>query len=109
MKSRTPIELGPCEGTAVMEYEGYVAEAVEDSETGIYSGIVSNISDTIHFESESLQDLEKAFRESVEEYRAFLEEEGKFRKRRRDLSLNSGWMAASTGVLCKSLTLKVRP
>lgn len=60
----------------MMKYKGYIAEAVFDPESATYSGIVLNISDTVHFESDTLEGAEQAFQQSVDDYLAFCEEQG---------------------------------
>lgn len=59
-----------------MEYKGYTADAVYDSDSQTYSGVVLNISDTVHFEAETIEQAEVAFRESIDDYIALCESEG---------------------------------
>lgn len=60
----------------MMEYKGYKADVVYDSDSQSYSGVVLNLSDTVYFEAETLKQAEITFRESVEDYIAFREAEG---------------------------------
>lgn len=60
----------------MMEYKGYTADAVYDSDSQTYSGVILNISDTVHFEAKTQDQAEAAFRESIDDYIAFCESEG---------------------------------
>jgi predicted HicB family RNase H-like nuclease len=52
----------------MLRYKGYVAEVQYDPEAEVYFGIVSNIADTVHFEGDTREDAERAFRDSVDDY-----------------------------------------
>jgi len=54
-----------------MEYQGYVGKGEFDAESGIFHGEVVNARDVITFHGRSLREAEIAFRESVDDYRAF--------------------------------------
>lgn len=54
-----------------MEYKGYIAKIEYDDEDRIFHGEVINIRDVVTFEGESVQALENAFRESIDDYLAF--------------------------------------
>ena len=54
-----------------MNYKGYTAHVEVDDEDGVLHGWVDGIEDVVTFEAESLQDLEREFRISVDEYLAF--------------------------------------
>jgi predicted HicB family RNase H-like nuclease len=60
----------------MMEYKGYVASVCYESDAHCFHGIVVNISDTVHFEGTSVDELEKAFRDSVDEYIDFCHRQG---------------------------------
>lgn len=60
----------------MIEYKGYVAEPVLDGTSGTYSGVVLNISDTVHFEGDTPAEVEAAFRGSIDEYLLMCREEG---------------------------------
>ncbi len=60
----------------MMEYKGYIGKVEFDDEAGILSGEVINIRDIITFEGESVDDVQKAFQESVDDYLAFCAERG---------------------------------
>ena len=55
----------------MMEYKGYQAEVEYDSQAGVFHGELINIRDVVTFEGRSVDELEQAFRESVEDYLAF--------------------------------------
>jgi predicted HicB family RNase H-like nuclease len=55
----------------MMEYKGYIGKIEIDAEAGILYGEVINVRDVITFEGESVDETQKAFRESVDDYLAF--------------------------------------
>lgn len=60
----------------MMEYKGYFARVEFDDEANIFHGEVINLRDVITFEGESVDELRKAFTESVEDYLEFCAERG---------------------------------
>jgi predicted HicB family RNase H-like nuclease len=54
----------------MMEYKGYIGKVEFDDEAGIFHGEVINTRDVITFQGESVAELKKAFRESVDDYLA---------------------------------------
>ena len=54
-----------------MEYKGYTARVEFDSDDHAFHGEVLGINDVVHFRGASVKELEKAFRESVDDYLAF--------------------------------------
>ena len=58
----------------MMEYKGYYANVDFDDEAGIFHGEVINLRDVITFEGESVDELRKAFADSVEDYLEFCAE-----------------------------------
>jgi predicted HicB family RNase H-like nuclease len=60
----------------MLNYRGYIANVSIDVEEGILSGRVINTRDVIHFEAETLAQLEKEFQFSVDDYIAFCKEHG---------------------------------
>ena len=59
-----------------MEYKGYFARVEFDDEANIFHGEVINLRDVITFEGESVEELRKAFTDSVEDYLEFCAERG---------------------------------
>lgn len=57
-----------------LEYKGYVGN-VEPDEDGL-SGAVINARDVIHYEADTIPEIRKAFRESIDAYLAFCRERG---------------------------------
>ncbi|HMR99057.1 MAG TPA: type II toxin-antitoxin system HicB family antitoxin [Anaerolineales bacterium] len=55
----------------MMEYKGYVGKVEIDDDAGILYGEVINVRDVITFEGESVDDVQKAFRDSVDDYLDF--------------------------------------
>lgn len=60
----------------MMNYNGYVARVEFDDENETFFGEVINLRDVITFEGESVDELRRAFQESVEDYLAFCAERG---------------------------------
>lgn len=59
-----------------MRYKDYIARVEYDDEAGILHGQVINIPDVITFQGTSVDEIRKAFEESVEDYLAFCAERG---------------------------------
>jgi len=59
-----------------MEYKGYFAKVEFDDEANTFHGEVINLRDVITFEGETVDELRKAFNDSVEDYLAFCAERG---------------------------------
>ena len=60
----------------MMEYKGYIGKVEIDEDAGILHGDVINIRDVITFEGSSVDEIHKAFRESVDDYLEFCAQRG---------------------------------
>ena len=60
----------------MMNYKGYIGQVEYDDENRIFSGSVINTRDVITFQGESVQELENAFHESVDDYLAWCRKDG---------------------------------
>lgn len=60
----------------MLEHKGYTGSAEFDDENGLFHGEVLDTRDVITFQGTSVEELELAFRESVEDYLAFCRERG---------------------------------
>ncbi len=60
----------------MMEYKGYIGKVEIDDEVGILYGEVINVRDVITFEGTSVDEVQKAFRESVDDYLEFCAKRG---------------------------------
>ena len=60
----------------MMEYKGYVGKVEFDDEARIFHGEVLDTRDVITFQGQSVDELQKAFQESIDDYLAFCEERG---------------------------------
>ncbi len=60
----------------MMEYIGYVGKVEMDDEVGILHGEVINIRDVVTFEGQTVEEVQQAFRESVDDYLLFCQERG---------------------------------
>lgn len=58
----------------MMQYKSYLAHIEFDEETDIFHGEVVNIRDVITFQGKSVDELRRAFEESVEDYLEFCAE-----------------------------------
>ena len=59
-----------------MEYKGYVGKVEFDDEAGIFHGEVADMRDVITFQGTSVDELKKAFEESIDDYLVFCKERG---------------------------------
>ena len=55
----------------MMEYKGYLGKVEYDDDAGIFHGEVINLRDVITFQGESVDELRRAFQESVDDYLDF--------------------------------------
>ena len=60
----------------MMQYKGYIGKVEFDDEAGIFHGEVINTRDVVTFQGETVAELKKAFKESVDDYLAFCESRG---------------------------------
>ncbi len=61
----------------VMTYKGYFATVRYSAESEVFHGKIEAIDDLVSFEGQSVQELKKAFHESVDEYLELCKREGK--------------------------------
>ena len=55
----------------MMEYKGYLANVRFDEQANLFHGEVMNIRDVVTFQGKTVDQLRRAFRDSVEDYLAF--------------------------------------
>jgi predicted HicB family RNase H-like nuclease len=60
----------------MMTYKGYIGDVEYDDETKLFHGDVINTRDVITFQGASVGELEKALRDSIEDYISWCEEQG---------------------------------
>ncbi len=60
----------------MMEYKSYIGKVEIDEEAGILYGEVINVRDVITFEGTTVEEVQQAFRESVDDYLAFCAQRG---------------------------------
>ncbi|MDZ7790737.1 MAG: type II toxin-antitoxin system HicB family antitoxin [Xanthomonadales bacterium] len=60
----------------MLRYKGYVGRAEYDDEAGLFHGEVIGLRDVVTFQGRAVDELEAAFRESVEDYLEFCAERG---------------------------------
>ena len=59
-----------------MIYKGYSAASDYDRDASLYHGEVAGVRDVVTFQAATLEELEAAFRESVDDYLAFCASRG---------------------------------
>jgi predicted HicB family RNase H-like nuclease len=60
-----------------MKYKGYQGYVVYDDEAKLFHGEVVGLKDMITFQGQSVQELEQAFKDSIEDYLEFCKELGR--------------------------------
>ncbi|MFP3089995.1 type II toxin-antitoxin system HicB family antitoxin [Treponema sp. TIM-1] len=60
----------------MMEYKGYLGTVEYDAEAKLFHGDIINTRDVITFQGTTAAEIEKAFKDSVEDYLAWCKEEG---------------------------------
>jgi predicted HicB family RNase H-like nuclease len=60
----------------MMEYKGYMGKVEFDDEAEIFHGEIINTRDVITFQGESVDELTKAFRDSIDDYLEFCKQRG---------------------------------
>jgi predicted HicB family RNase H-like nuclease len=60
----------------MMQYKGYLSRVEFDDEANVFHGEVINIRDVVTFQGTSVDELHRAFEESVEDYLVFCAERG---------------------------------
>jgi predicted HicB family RNase H-like nuclease len=60
-----------------MEYKGYIGKTEYDDEAEIFYGEVAGLRDVVTFKGSSVKELQKSFRESIDDYLAFCKRMGK--------------------------------
>lgn len=54
-----------------MKYKGYTGRVEFDDEAGIFHGEVVDLRDVVTFQGKSVKELERAFRDSIDDYLEF--------------------------------------
>jgi predicted HicB family RNase H-like nuclease len=60
----------------MMEYQGYIGRVGFDDEAEVFHGEVINTRDVITFQGQSVAELTKAFKDSIDDYLAFCKARG---------------------------------
>ncbi|MDR2177054.1 MAG: type II toxin-antitoxin system HicB family antitoxin [Treponema sp.] len=60
----------------MMEYKGYLGTVEYDAESKLFHGDIINTRDVITFQGTTAAEIEKAFKDSVDDYLAWCKEEG---------------------------------
>jgi predicted HicB family RNase H-like nuclease len=59
-----------------MEYKGYLGTVEYDAEARLFHGDIINTRDVITFQGTTVKEIEKAFKDSIEDYLAWCKEDG---------------------------------
>ena len=76
----------------MLKYKGYTGHVEFDDEAGIFHGEVLDTRDVITFQGKQVEELRKAFRDSVDDYLEFCDE----RNEEPDKSFSGKFMELST-------------
>lgn len=60
----------------MMEYKGYIGIVEYDSDAKLFHGDIVNTRDVVTFQGTTVNEIEKAFRESIDDYISWCKEEG---------------------------------
>jgi predicted HicB family RNase H-like nuclease len=60
----------------MLQYKGYKGRVEFDDEAGLFHGEVIDLRDVVTFQGTSVEELEEAFRDSVDDYLEFCEDRG---------------------------------
>ncbi len=60
----------------MMKYKGYLGKVTYDADAKIFHGEVLGLKDVINFQGTTVVELEKAFKDSIEDYVAWCKERG---------------------------------
>ena len=60
----------------MLQYKSYTGQVEFDGEAGLFHGEVIDLRDVVTFQGTSVEELEEAFRGSVDDYLEFCEERG---------------------------------
>jgi predicted HicB family RNase H-like nuclease len=60
----------------MLEYKGYIGKVEIDDEAGLLHGEIINIRDVVTFEGNTVQEVQQAMRDSIEDYLAFCHTRG---------------------------------
>ena len=60
----------------MLTYKGYKGHVEYDDEAGVFHGEVLDLKDVVTFQGKSVEEIERAFRESVDDYLEFCEQKG---------------------------------
>jgi predicted HicB family RNase H-like nuclease len=58
----------------MLHYKEYTGHVVYDDEAGLFHGAVLDLRDVVTFQGRSVEEIEQAFRDSMDDYLAFCEE-----------------------------------
>ena len=60
----------------MLKYKGYTGHVEFDDEAGLFHGEVLDLKDVVTFQGTSVEELKRAFKDSIDDYLAFCQERG---------------------------------
>jgi predicted HicB family RNase H-like nuclease len=60
----------------MLKYKDYTGRVEFDDEAGLFHGEVLDLRDVVTFQGKSVKEIERAFRDSIDDYLAFCQERG---------------------------------
>jgi predicted HicB family RNase H-like nuclease len=60
----------------MLNYKGYTGHVEFDDEAGLFHGEVLDLKDVVTFQGTSVEELQRAFRESIDDYLEYCKERG---------------------------------
>ena len=88
----------------MMEYKGYFAKVEFDDEADIFHGEVINLRDVVTFQGQTVDELHKAFRDSIDDYLEFCAQRGEEPEK----PYSGNFMVRVGPELYKTIALKAR-
>lgn len=80
-----------------MKYKGYEGSVEYSTNNGCFYGKIENIEDLVTYRAQTLEGIEKSFREAVDDYIEFCKEASNTNKTRVEISVDDVWQELEAG------------
>lgn len=87
-----------------MKYKGYIGSVEYSTNNGCFYGKIENIEDLVTYGAQTLEGIEKSFREAVNDYIEFCKEASNTNKTRVEISVDDVWQELEDGDETKSVS-----
>lgn len=87
-----------------MKYKGYEGSVEYSTNNGCFYGKIENIEDLVTYGAQTLEGVEKSFREAVDDYIEFCKEASNTNKTRVEISVDDVWQELEAGDETKSVS-----